>query len=435
MLDGFKPVIDQILADDKKVWRKQRHTAKRIWQRLRDEHGFVGQYSIVQRYVKAWHEADRAGSGVGGFNELSWAPGVAQVDFGQADFDWAGQVTRLSYLVVSFPFSNQGFAQVFGGETAECVCQGLSDVFYAIGGVPPVIVFDNATGVGRRVGTLIREAQLFRLFRLHHRFEARFCNPNSGNEKGHVENKVGALRRNWFVPMPRFDDQVVFNQSLLIESMATDQVHYRKNVKVIDLFGQDQAGLLGLPAHRFDPVRWATYVTDKYGRVTVDGVHTYSVSPQMPRTSVLVGFRAHEVVIDSTGGDELARFPRRYGRGATSSVDQVEMMSALVFKPGAWGQSQLRAWMPDGAGKVFFDGLAKAELSNWLGVYRVQAEAAGLSQVQEALDYLAGQQRMFSTTDLVAATGRAAGFGLLAAPDEGPDLTCYDELIAQAVSA
>jgi len=432
ILDGFTDVIDQILVDDKKVWRKQRHTAKRIWQRLRDEYGYPGQYSVVQRYVKAWHELDRAESGVGGFNELVWAPGCAQVDFGQADFCWSGQMQRLSYLVVSFPHSNMGFAQVFGGETAECVCQGLLDVFYAIGGVPPVIVFDNATGVGRRVGALIREATLFRLFRLHHRFEARFCNPSSGNEKGHVENKVGALRRSWFVPVPRFDDQMVFNQSLLIESIATDQVHYRKGVKVAELFADDQAALLVLPGHRFDPVRWVTYTTDKYGRVTVDGVHSYSVSPQMVRTPVLVGFRAHDVVIASTGGDELARYQRQFGRSHSNTVDQVEMMSALVHKPGAWGQSQLRAWMPDGAGKDFLDSLPKPDLASWLAAYREQAAASGLEQVQEALDYLAGQHRVFSMADLVAASSRAAGFGLLAAPDEGPDLSCYDALIAQA---
>ena len=100
ILDGFKPVIDKILTLDKVSWRKQRHTAQRIFERLRDEHGYEGQYSLVQRYVKAWHAQDRVASQSGGFNRLEWDPGVAQVDFGEADFQEPTGVSRLPYLVV-----------------------------------------------------------------------------------------------------------------------------------------------------------------------------------------------------------------------------------------------------------------------------------------------------------------------------------------------
>jgi transposase len=186
ILDEFKPVIDEMLAGDKLTWGKQRHTAKRVWERLRDEHHYGGQYSQVQRYVKAKRAQERIDAQAGGFNLLEWPPASVQVDFGEADFSESAGLTRLPYLTVSFPFSNQGFVQVFRGETAECVCQGLQDVFEAAGGVPTIAVFDNATGVGRRLGDVIREAEVFRLFRLHHRFEVRFCNPYSGHEKGNV---------------------------------------------------------------------------------------------------------------------------------------------------------------------------------------------------------------------------------------------------------
>ena len=93
--------------------------------------------------------------------ELVWDPGPAQVDFGEADFYENGKLVRKKYLTVSFPYSNDGYSQVFGGETAECVCQGLLDIFEFIGGVPPLLIFDNATGVGRRIGDMIHETVTF----------------------------------------------------------------------------------------------------------------------------------------------------------------------------------------------------------------------------------------------------------------------------------
>ena len=77
-----------------------------------------------------------------------------------------------------------GYCQVFCGETAECVCQGLQDIFNYIGGVPTLLVFDNATGVGRRVMDKIHETELFSRFRAHYGFQIRFCNPYAGHEKG-----------------------------------------------------------------------------------------------------------------------------------------------------------------------------------------------------------------------------------------------------------
>lgn len=119
-LDPDKPKILKWLAEDQHVWQKQ-HTAKRILDRLREEEGFDGSYSTVQRYVKSVRHAQQARA----TQELVWEPGSAQVDFGEADFNVNGVCRRMKYLTVSFPYSNDGFTQVFGGETAECVCQGL----------------------------------------------------------------------------------------------------------------------------------------------------------------------------------------------------------------------------------------------------------------------------------------------------------------------
>ena len=90
-----------------------------------------------------------------------------------------------------------------------------NNIFGYLGGVSPVIVFDNATGVGRRVGEVIHEAKLFARMRAHYGFSIRFCNPDSGHEKGNVESKIGYTRRNLFVPEPEFDDVEAYNRELL----------------------------------------------------------------------------------------------------------------------------------------------------------------------------------------------------------------------------
>src|SRR5699024_7500971 len=103
------------------------------------------------------------------------------------------------------------------GETAECLCQGLKDVFHWIGGVPKRLVIDNATGAGRRIGEVVRLTELFQRFKAHYGFAVTFCNPRSGNEKGNVENKVGYFRRNILVPIPKTESLEHFNAQTLEE--------------------------------------------------------------------------------------------------------------------------------------------------------------------------------------------------------------------------
>lgn len=135
---GFVQIIDGWLAEDGRRPRKQRHTAKRVFDRLVAEHGYPGSYSSVQRYVKRWRDRHRAAGE--GFAELVWPAGTAQVDFGQAEAVIAGIRQVLHVLVVTFPFSNMRFAQAYFGESAECVCHGLRTVFEHVGAVPRHLV-------------------------------------------------------------------------------------------------------------------------------------------------------------------------------------------------------------------------------------------------------------------------------------------------------
>ena len=186
-LDPFKATVDGWLEADRFMPRKQRHTAKRVYDRLVSERGYGGAYSSVQRYVKRWREEHRLPSD--GYLELEWHPGEAQVDFGMARAVVGGDRVDVHCLVVTFPYSNMRYCAALPGENAECVCAGLRTVFEHIGAVPLTLVLDNATGAGHRVAwDRVSIVKVFELFVEHYRLETRFCNPNSGNEKGSVEN-------------------------------------------------------------------------------------------------------------------------------------------------------------------------------------------------------------------------------------------------------
>ncbi|TRM13212.1 transposase [Lentibacillus cibarius] len=130
--------------------------------------------------------------------------GEAQIDFGTTDIIYEEAWLQVKYLVMSFPYSNAAFLVVFPREDLTCFLEGLKLLFKQAGGVPRKLWFDNLSAAvvkikehGKRKLT-----EMFQRFQLHYRFEAVFCNPRSGHEKGNVENKVGTSRRNWFIPIP-----------------------------------------------------------------------------------------------------------------------------------------------------------------------------------------------------------------------------------------
>jgi len=259
-LDPYHGVIQQWLAEDTRTFHKQHHTAQRILERLQAEcPDFEGSYSLVQRYVKSL----RTPAPTTGTLELVWHPGECQVDFGTAEAVLDGVPQTCKYLTVSFPYSNAGYLQLFGGETAECLLTGLHAVFERLGGVPPRLIFDNASAVGRKVAGEVRLTELLQRFQAHYGFAVTLCNPYSGYEKGHVENKVGYLRRHLLVPRPTVADLSAYNHALLARCEADwGRSHYKKHTPMATLVRDDQAALGPLPRVRFDPVRYVTVQTD-----------------------------------------------------------------------------------------------------------------------------------------------------------------------------
>lgn len=423
-LDPYKVQIQEWLDEDRKHWHKQRHTAKRIHDRLVTECGFTGSYNLVQRYVKGIREETIRRA----TQELVWEPGTAQMDFGETDVYEDGECKRRKFLVLSFPYSNDGYAQLFGGETAECVCQGLKDIFEYIGGVPPVIVFDNATGIGRRVRDEIHESGLFGRFRAHYRFKARFCNPASGWEKGNVERKVGYIRSNLFVPVPHIHTMADDNPGLLRQHEAkASQLHYKKEVPIGILHEEDRKNLIPLPAKAFNVCRYEWLKADGYGKVTVDGKHHYSTRPENSRKDVLVGIRAHRVDILTEEGALLASHPREFGDKRTDTCDYRTALAALMKNAGAWSNSPVRRQVPEIL-RTYMDGLPKKELRKSLKTMEVLNRQYGFEAALSAMT-MAAKRGQVNLCDAAILAARITGYGIHTPPEAGPPLSVYDALL------
>ena len=196
-LEPFAVVIDRILEDDLGVPRKQRHTAKRIFERLRDEHGFDGQYTIVKDYVRERRRQSREM-----FVPFSHPAGRAQCDFGEALVIIGGVEQKAHCFVLDLPHSDGCFVKDYPAETTEAFLDGHVSAFGFLGGVPRSILYDNTRlavakilGDGRRQRT-----RAFTGLQSHYLFEDRFGRPGKGNDKGNdkgkVEGMVGYVRRN-----------------------------------------------------------------------------------------------------------------------------------------------------------------------------------------------------------------------------------------------
>ena len=147
-IDPYAALVDGWLEADRRPPRKQRHTARRVHDRLRAETGYDGEYTTTPGYVRRWREANRSGSDGYGRARLGARRRTDRFRCGEGPH--RRRARGRPCLVVTFPHSNMRYAASLPGENAECLCHGLVEVFEHIGGVPPVIVMDNATGAGRR---------------------------------------------------------------------------------------------------------------------------------------------------------------------------------------------------------------------------------------------------------------------------------------------
>ena len=333
-LERFTGVIDRILESDLSVPRKQRHTAKRIFERLRDEHGFGGQYTIVKDYVREHRRRSQEM-----FVPLSHSPGHAQCDFGEARVIIGGVEQKAHYFVLDLPHSDGCFVKAYPAETTEAFLDGHVSALSFLGGVPQSIVYDNTRlAVARILGDGRRKrTRAFTELQSHYLFEDRFGRPGKGNDKGKVEGMVGYVRRNFLVPIPSFESFEALNAHLEQRCLTRMDAQLRgKSETIGQRMERDLDALLPLPAAPYDACDQRASRVSSLSLVryrTTD----YSVPVAYGHRDVLVRGYVDRVVI-SCGSEVIARHPRSYQRD-DFVFDPIHYLPLLERKTGALDQA------------------------------------------------------------------------------------------------
>ena len=344
-LGPFTAVIDQILEDDRTQPKKQRHTAKRIFERLRAEYGFEGGYTIVKDYICEVRQRTREV-----FVPLHHAPGHAQADFGEALAVIGGVERKIHFLVVDLPYSDAVFVKAYPRETSEAFSDGHVAAFAFFGGVPQSILYDNTKLAVARIlgdGTRLR-TQMFSALQSHYLFKDRFGRPAKGNDKGKVEGMVGYARRNFMVPMPRFESFDALNADLVSQCLQRQSTVLRGHKQTIgERFVGDKSALSALPKYPFEACETQSTRVSSLSMVRYRG-NDYSVPVAYGHREVVVRGYVDQVVICASG-DQIARHQRSYER-EEMIFDPMHYLSLLEKKIGAFDQAApLQGWaLPEG---------------------------------------------------------------------------------------
>jgi len=333
-LDGFTEIIDRWLLEDADRPRKQRHTAKRVLDRLRDEHGFTGGYTIVKAYVRGHERRSREM-----FVPLQHAPGHAQADFGEALVVIAGVEQKAHFFAFDLPHSDACYVRAYPAATAEAWMDGHVHAFAFFGRVPLSVLYDNDRCLVTRIlpdGSRKR-ATLFSGFLSHYVIQDRYGRPGKGNDKGSVEGIVGFARRTFMVPLPRFACWDEFNAWLEEQCRKRQAAVLRGHVETIgQRLQRDLEAMMPLPPSPFEACDQAT------GRVSSQALvryktNDYSVPVAYGHRDVWIRGYVDRVVI-GCGTDVVARHRRSYDR-EDMVFDPIHYLPLLEKKIGALDQA------------------------------------------------------------------------------------------------
>jgi transposase len=359
-LGAYRAIVDAWLEADREAPRKQRHTAKRIWRRLVDEHGAAVAETTVRDYVRRRKRA--MGWPVGEvFIPQVHAPGIgAEVDWGQAKIDLAGTRTEVHLFFMRASFSGAAFCQASLVETQQAFLELHVQAFEWFGGAFEQLRFDNLTSAVRQVlrGRRRVETDRFVALRSHYLFESQFTTPGiqGAHEKGGVEGEVGRFRRNHLVPVPAVADLAQLNAMILAgcEADLARRIVGRA-VTVGEAWAVERALLRALPAEPFDATETAAPRVDAKSLVTIRQ-NRYSVPVALAGLKVGARIGARAITI-SHAGTVVARHERLHGRfGTAAQLDHY--LELLQRKPGGLEHSLALAQQRErGAWPAVFDEL------------------------------------------------------------------------------
>ena len=315
--------------DDRERVKKQRHTARRIYQRLVEEYGFTGSESSVRNVV---HDMRAARKETKVFVPLKFAPGEAvQIDWGEATVYMNGEKLVINLFCARLCHSCAPYVIAYKRQNLESFLDAIIRTFQYYGGVPRRVIFDNArVAVKSGFGAHAAAQDDYKQLSAHYGFEPVFCNPASGNEKGLVENLVGYIRRNVCVPLPKVKKLDELNVKLLEKC-----VHYldhkidSRPAPVGIMLEEDRQCLQALPRYTPDVSKRAYPTVSRYSTVLFE-TNSYSVPCRHTgKNTTLKAYPNHiEIWI---AGSLVARHERLFGRKG-ESLDLQHYLPILAQK-------------------------------------------------------------------------------------------------------
>lgn len=338
VLGDYEAVIVAWMKADEEAPRKQRHTAKRIHERLREEYGFSGSYGAVRNYVREIRQKQPEA-----YLPLGFEPGeMAQVDWIEgATVFIAGERRKVNIFSLVLNYSGAQYFEAFERTAQEAFFQGHANAFGELGGVPRTITYDNLKTAVQKIltGKNRLENERFVAFRSAYLFDSRFCQPAKGNEKGRVENMVKFAERNLLTPVPRVESLEELNAHLRERAKAyLDHTQSRQSETVGKRLEQEHPDLLPIPAHPPQCCRIVPLKADKSALVQFE-TNRYSVPSEYAYTDVWLKAFVDRVEITNTD-TVLSVHPRLSGK-FQESIRFEHYRKLLERKPG--GFKHLRA--------------------------------------------------------------------------------------------
>jgi transposase len=328
-IGAFLERIAQIIEEDKELPKKQRHTAKRIYERIR-EMGYQGKYTQVKEAVREIRRMKREV-----FMPLSHALGEGQVDFGSAVVKICGKLRKLVFFVMVLLHSDAFFVMAFERECTESYWEGHVRAFEYFGGVPNRISYDNSRAlVSKIIGSHNRKlTDGFLKLQSHYLFKEHFCRVRRANEKGVVEGVVKYARLNFFVPVPQVRNLEELNERLV--KMCRDDLKRRlrgKTVTKAELLKEDQAAFIPLTEVAFDACRKQPTRANSLSLVRFDD-NDYSVPVRYAHHEILIKGYVDRVVL-CYQDKVVAVHQRSWGKEGVF-FDYRHYLPLLERKPGA----------------------------------------------------------------------------------------------------
>lgn len=450
VMEPVAATVEAWLKEDRNNPVKQRHTARRIYTRLVEEHNFKGGESTVRRWVRQKKQElgfDTAEAMVPLCPEVGKE---AEVDWGTAQVIMDGVQRQVKLFCMRSRYSGKSFVRAYPLERQEMFFEGHIHAFSYFGGIHPVLVYDNLTTAVRRIlkGKARVEQGRFVSFRSYYTFTARFCNPGQGHEKGGVEGLVGYARRNFLVPLPKVKDFEELNTWLIekcdqhAERVLPDRPA-EKNIR--QCFAEEQPRLLPLPSAPYDDAKLFSVKATKFQTVRVDrswySVPTAYAGGQLTARLGCWDLRLYQ------GTKMVAEHPREFERSRWV-LNPHHYLKLLQRKPGAFDEARpiiewRKKWPP--AYEAMLDQLKQkhdhskgiTEFLSILLLHKEYPEERVDAAVEDAVgarawDVESVRQLLLSGLEPVRSVSPLSGDLLdqmLRTTFASPDLDCYNALL------